>query len=600
VLSDGCETAAVLADEPPNAMRAERITTKDVDALRVALPDFEPGFRDVLAPLVARLARGFEAEGFEASDGHVSPLRVFERAQLEALASWRNAGGVEPSSTPVLWSSMSRARSQYAGARAIGDASRVAWLLYRVARVAAADVFTVALERDALSFMGPNKNIEEVARRSLVRFADARIDWPSLYVASGLHPRERETRRAKAIEERAILVRDRSPTSRHMIEWSGGSRTKLTPHGAAPNVALIARGLAVAIETAAEDADARTLFIASYMVVEGLILTARGATEREGRALLARGSWASAGDTEARVDELEKLSREHIGPVLARWPGAIETAHYQALRGLNRWTDFDAFITLGDANLNMAEVERVAAHLQISAEGRGAFEAARELEQAHGRARAPSRSKGPARLIHLGRVRPYGVGWDACERRQFPVGRPAELDAATAAAAVEQFGSQREAARELGRPLATVQAALERGGSGDRKPPRKNESSTRGFPVTPFDRAETQSAAQNTRRSGEAGAPAAGGVSGHKNDRADAARGGRPKLAPAVRMEATAMDTEELEIALVKLCSRLGKNRAEVAGTLGIARETLSRYASGKRAIPAELAAKVRAMLEAA
>lgn len=60
------------------------------------------------------------------------------------------------------------------------------------------------------------------------------------------------------------------------------------------------------------------------------------------------------------------------------------------------------------------------------------------------------------------------------------------------------------------------------------------------------------------------------------------------------------MDVDEFELALVKLCRRLGKNRAEVAEVLGVSRKSLERYASGKRPISADLAAKVRELLSVA
>lgn len=57
------------------------------------------------------------------------------------------------------------------------------------------------------------------------------------------------------------------------------------------------------------------------------------------------------------------------------------------------------------------------------------------------------------------------------------------------------------------------------------------------------------------------------------------------------------MESEEFELALMKLCRRLGKNRAEVAAQLGVSRKSLERYTNGSRPISAELAAKVRALL---
>ncbi len=146
----------------------------------------------------------------------------------------------------------------------------------------------------------------------------------------------------------------------------------------------------------------------------------------------------------------------------------------------------------------------------------------------------------------------------------------------------------------LGCDEATVRRALERGAAeGAAKPHRRELSSTTPFRRTAPNPIETQSTAANARRNVENAPKPEGGFSGPLSTRGR----GRPPLAPAARVEVSAMNAEEFEVALVRLCRRLAKNRAEVGAMLGCNERSLRRYVTGERAIPEALAAKVRAML---
>ncbi|MBL8681050.1 MAG: bifunctional DNA primase/polymerase [Myxococcales bacterium] len=593
-------TAMVVGDEPPSPFRTETLTRDDANELRAGLPMFEPRFAEALRPLAARLQEVFELEVVEPSDGNVSPLRVLPAELCAPLASFErtNERGepVALSAPDVRWAEIARTRENAAHAAHVGAVSRVAWLLVRLARSIAGtaeraprpdDWSVLATDDGALSFMGPNE--AALAARDhtgVVVYLDAAPDLEALRRVNG----------RRTLAETTVAVRDAHPTARVHVQWKHGTRSKLLPNRNAPDVEEIARGLAAAVDVAREDARARSLFVATFAAVEGVILAARLETELRGRELLSSCRWiqrAAPSERPARLDALVAQAREHIAPVLARWPGTIDTAHYFGLRGLNRWTGFDAFVTLGDATRNMDGVEREAAHLGISADGRMDFEVRRELEQAHGRARCPSR-RSPARLVHVGRSVPFGVGWDACDRRYELEARPgrSELDPAQVAALCATM-SRREAAKALGVAEGSVRRALERlTKNASANPPRGD--SLRGINRrTPSDDENTHSAAEKPRQSAQL--PVSHG--GTSPVTSVTGPGHTLPRSPIARMEAPSMSPEDFDFALLKLCKRLSKNRAEVASMLGIARETLSRYSSGKRPIPEALAAKVREML---
>ena len=81
--------------------------------------------------------------------------------------------------------------------------------------------------------------------------------------------------------------------------------------------------------------------------------------------------------------------------------------HYGGLLGLNQWKNFDGCATIGDPWGSKPVVEERAEELGEDPEVAQRTFAARELEQAHGRLRAPTRSA-PAHLWHFGTVAPLG------------------------------------------------------------------------------------------------------------------------------------------------------------------------------------------------
>ena len=176
---------------------------------------------------------------------------------------------------------------------------------------------------------------------------------------------------------------------------------------------------------------------------------------------------------------LLKAAREHLAPTLRRFPGTILWGHYGALRGLNDMADVDLIVTMGDPRPNVTATENDLALLELdddAANRRVEQLAQAELEQAHGRLRAPRRTR-PARALHVGTLRPGGTGWSGeVEFRQLEGGRPsaaARVHPEKIRALVDGIGGPDVAARLLrvhrksinrylngDRPLSRAGAAL--------------------------------------------------------------------------------------------------------------------------------------------
>ena len=151
--------------------------------------------------------------------------------------------------------------------------------------------------------------------------------------------------------------------------------------------------------------------------------------------------------------------------------------HYGAVRGLDAAKACKAMITLGDPWPNLGSVRQEVRHflgaeapleqLARATDARMVALAAAELEQAHGRLRAPRRSS-PARALHVGTVVPRG--WAQVDVRQIPAGRPeavARPEAVTELRElVARLGGQRAAARASG----VAQQVIGRQVSGERAP----------------------------------------------------------------------------------------------------------------------------------
>jgi hypothetical protein len=133
--------------------------------------------------------------------------------------------------------------------------------------------------------------------------------------------------------------------------------------------------------------------------------------------------------------------------VRERAPG-VDVGHYGALRGLDRWKQHDALITLGDPLPNLDHVARTT---DEDTSERARALACAELEQAHGRLRTVHRTT-PCTQIHVGALVPDG--WRAPVEEVDPTegGRPVAppVDLGELEALVRAAGGIRAAARAVG------------------------------------------------------------------------------------------------------------------------------------------------------
>lgn len=147
---------------------------------------------------------------------------------------------------------------------------------------------------------------------------------------------------------------------------------------------------------------------------------------------------------------------EAVAPSV-RW----EVGHYGAMRGLDRWKDFDGVATLGDPRPNLDAVSRELGGGGAEVEARyerADAHARSELEQAHGRLRTVHRQR-PGKALHVGALLPLGWPEDV-EYRRPPEGRLRRPATPGLAELVEAAGGQRAAARACGRALRAVQKWL--------------------------------------------------------------------------------------------------------------------------------------------
>jgi hypothetical protein len=159
-------------------------------------------------------------------------------------------------------------------------------------------------------------------------------------------------------------------------------------------VAAVERAVRWALERPEQ---AQSVCFVSFPLVE---LALRGALGHPGVAE----AWEDRGQGAAVLPALV----ERLQPILARLPGTLELAHYGDLRGLDRWKDADALVTLGDPVQNLGAVRHDAMFIGLPDPDERVHGLTRaELEQAHGRLRTVHRTK-PARSLHIGRVLPGG------------------------------------------------------------------------------------------------------------------------------------------------------------------------------------------------
>lgn len=428
-------TGLRVIDEPPPLLSTVALTAVDFGAAWQHRHCFDPKYFDGVAPAVQAFSSLLTTMPADA-----------EAMEVESLVSdavLSSARSVDAHNGPrVARTHVRRAREQAAFAAELARASGATWALWYALTSRARWVARVEHRGGVptLLLTGPNEDlVEALHAEGRTVLLDAAPDLSVLSKTVGYDLSKRCV---------AIAAADGAPIHRTHLHWSGGSRRTLLAEGKL-QADRYASALRAVIAWAMEDPACRSLGLITLMPYRLVIDAVK---KPEDKATLR--AWRRSGRTEPQL----AAAVEVLAPVLARWSGELLLGHYGAMRGLDSMKGVDAIATLADPWPHLGEVRNDVAYLgdgDDTADKRAEWLARAELEQAHGRLRAPHRTR-PGRALHAGRLRPLGPGWDdGVETRRLAPGRPEN----EAAASVEELrawigrharGSIRGAARMLG------------------------------------------------------------------------------------------------------------------------------------------------------
>lgn len=200
-----------------------------------------------------------------------------------------------------------------------------------------------------------------------------------------------------------IEAQDRARVERSIAPLPRSSRAGWLVAGRPIWQAGILSAIRRTVAWVARDHASKCVCLITYRVIAVAIRAALNPTSEP-----IKKAWTDSGlKLEWLVEAIELLQ-----PILTSWPGEWILGHYGGLRGLDNAMRADAFITLGDPWPNLGEVANEVAFVGLSLpfEARARALCRAELEQAHGRARAPERTT-PCRMLHVGNVVPGGRPW---------------------------------------------------------------------------------------------------------------------------------------------------------------------------------------------
>ena len=368
------KTGLLMIDEPPPAIESKRLNQSD---LGNALDLIQSSFTNAapLAPALSTLSTWLTTAKIGeviASDKLIAPF---------------------PCESPVVSRSAISAMYRHpAFAKSLGDAAEVIMTVYRA--VSSSQPVKLRVEERAkvrtLVLTLVNHGLAlALNREGSVAALDANADANQSTYAKivGYEPKLHR-----------FHVADGAPIARTLAMMTGATRTGWIPRGRVSLENGLERAIDRAIDWVREDASTITVGIITMKVIELLL---RGA---QGEAVDAE--WSKLGQIAATL----AAARERIGPSLEGL--TIIFGHYGGIRGLDHMKHVDALVTLGDPWQNLDDVRDVVAHFGLDEEpsARAEMLCRAELEQAHGRLRAPHRAR-PGRALHVGRILPGGSGW---------------------------------------------------------------------------------------------------------------------------------------------------------------------------------------------
>lgn len=463
-------TGLLVIDEPPPLIESPRFTEAELLQATESLRHFEGDYSACLEPVLRALrawvlsgAAGAQvplAEAIGAGAASIDP------ALLEAARRWADlpdgdvvaCAAAAPLSgrgraPPIRWEYVAMLRKRVGLVAQLSAASRVLRTLHDALQpsepeqpAVLREVAARIEERDgarALVLTRHNQALAQALRRNgsvVVTDASADVFAPAYARIVGY---ERPVLRFEAD--------DGAPIERAQIVAAHANRRHWQPEGKlvlAPSLQLAVRD---AVAWARRDESARTLAMIAAPLVE---LALKGAWHPDDGSVDA--AWKGA-NQDPRV---LAAARASLGPLLRAWPGELVFGHYGGLRGLNNMADCDALVTLGDPWMNKGEVQHQAHFLGIGEAWEIWYQdrCRAELEQAHGRLRAPHRTR-PGRALHVGRVLPGGSGWARATIATSAGGRPSsgsDMSPSELTSILDRLGGLRAAARLLGLDPSTL------------------------------------------------------------------------------------------------------------------------------------------------
>lgn len=242
---------------------------------------------------------------------------------------------------------------------------------------------------------------------------------PTLPLLEAVFPKVRVVR---------IGAADGAACTREIHYREGATRSQWSPRG---GMVRWDRVLAVLEQALARlrKADAKRVLVVTYTNIETALNSAPPAKVKAA--------------LEAFCGEGREIAFRHYGP---------------GIRGLDEWSAFDAFVTLGDPWADVDGVHELCAAANADPERVSVAFARADLAQAHGRARDPQRTT-PATHLHYGAIAPEG--WSASNTTIVCVGRGRKAAHAMSAAEFDalvrdRWGTVRAAAAWLGVEASTV------------------------------------------------------------------------------------------------------------------------------------------------
>lgn len=416
-------------DEPPPLPRSTTITMADLDLTTRELASFDGVFAAALRPALNALWAWLRYCPSSTPVGLRDSLSAQRWGERDDDLAWARAGTLRKSDDlaelaeaatsdehhrkgpPLKWEAVQMALAHPATARRIGRASRVLDTLhFALTTSGVAKLYATGDEQEEPAAVVTH--VDEPLYRALSREgrtvvldANAQTNLPLYAKALGYEP-----------ELFHFAAPDGAPVERTLIRCSKATRVGWGVEADRFDAAggSFRKALEAVVDWAVEK-PASTMAIITMKAIREVLEDCLLPDEQipEGR-------------YEGRR-RLLKAAREHLAPTLRRFPGTILWGHYGALRGLNDMADVDLIVTMGDPRPNVTATENDLALLELdddAAHRRVDQLAQAELEQAHGRLRAPRRTR-PARALHVGTIRPGGTGWGGeVDFREIRAGRP--------------------------------------------------------------------------------------------------------------------------------------------------------------------------------